>query len=288
MSNIGSKYNYISFKEKYSDDFLDKYWDFNLNKNNPDNVGIGSRKMIWIKCQEFNCHGSYEIMAYAFSQGNRCPYCSGKKVHYLDSLGLKYPLSVKLWSDKNIVSPFDVSFGSGKDIWIKCHDGLHTDYKTKPYRAKDHCFKCPKCSREQNISSLQKKVENIIIDEFKLELLKEYDCSIIPKNPKHTGGNNCMPFDIEVKNIRLIIEVQGEQHSNITGWTRSKAKRNGTTPEYELKMQLLRDRYKKYIAWKNGYEYLAVPYWFEWNDSYKDLIRNKIYKLLLKAGDMNI
>jgi DNA-directed RNA polymerase subunit RPC12/RpoP len=278
---MGCKNNYTSFREKYDNDFLNKYWDYKNNKINPKNIGIGSRKLIWIKCQEHDYHGSYEIMAYAFNQGNRCPYCSGKKVHRLDSLGYRYPISQDLWSDKNNLSPFEISCGSGKDIWLKCPDGLHNDYKTKPYRAKEHYFKCPKCSSEQNVSSLQKKVEDIIKDEFGFDMLKEYECTILPKNPKHSGGNDCMPFDIEIPYIQLIIEVQGEQHDNITGWTRRKAKRNMTTPKYELKMQQLRDRYKKYIAWKNGYEYLAIPYWFEWKDNYKDLVRNKIYKILL-------
>lgn len=281
---MGSKNNFVPFglyhAKQYDEDFLEKYWDYKRNVVNPNEIGVSSRKLIWLKCQEKEYHESYQIMAYAFSQGSRCPYCSSKKVHKFDSLGYLYPKVLEIWSDKNSISPFEVSYGSGRDIWLECQDGIHEDYKTKPYRAKDHDFRCPNCSREQDKSRLQTKVENLINEEFGFNMLHEYDCNIIAQNPKKVK-NSMMPYDIEIPELKIICEIQGEQHYEITGWTHSHAKRNGTSPEHELKMQQLRDRYKKYIAWKNGYYYLAIPYWFEWNDSYKDLIRNKLYKIIL-------
>lgn len=284
---MGSRYNFIPFGDYftqiYEDDFLDKYWDYDKNTVNPNEIGKGSRIKIWIKCQEKDYHSSYEIYAYAFSQGCRCPYCSGKQIHKFDSFGYHYPFIVDLWSDKNKFSPYEVTYGSGRDIYLKCIDNLHEDYKTKPYRAKEHEFRCPQCSKEQNVSRLQKKVEDFITEEFGFKMLHEYDCNIIAQNPKR-AKNSYMPYDIEIPDIKLICEVQGEQHNHITGWTKSHAKRNDTTPEYELKKRKLYDRYKKYIAWKNGYNYLEVPHWFEWNDAYKDLIRNKIWNIVLSPS----
>lgn len=280
---MGSRYNFIPFGEFHTQqigsDFLEKYWDYEKNIVNPNKIGKGSRIKIWIKCQEKDYHDSYEIFAYSFTQGCRCPYCSGKLIHSNDSLGYHYPQVIELWSDRNEFSPFEITYGSGKDIYLKCADGLHEDYKTKPYRAKDHDFRCPICSHDQDKSRLQTKVENFITEEFGFKMLHEYDCNIIAQNPKHIK-NSYMPYDIEIPELKLICEVQGEQHDHITGWTKSHAKRNNTTPEYELMKRKLYDRYKKYIAWKNGYNYIEIPYWFEWNDNYKDLLRQKIYKII--------
>lgn len=284
---MGSKYNFILFGEfhaqKFGDDFLEKYWDYNKNKISPNEIGKGSRIKVWIKCQECNYHDSYEIMAYSFTDGNRCSYCSGKQVHTFDSFGYRYPHISSLWSDKNEFSPYEISYGSGKDIYLKCQDGLHTDYKTKPYRAKEHGFRCPACSKEQDISRLQKKVQDFIIREFGFDMLYEYDCNIIAVNPKRIK-NSSMPYDIEVLNgLKLLIEVQGEQHYECSGWTTVKAKKNNTSPQYELMKRKLYDRYKKYIAYKNGYNYLVIPYWFEQNDNYKDLVRHKFWSIILSS-----
>lgn len=270
------------FTQIYGYDFLNKYWDYEKNVVNTNDIGKGSRTKIWIKCQEHNYHGSYEIQAYSFSQGCRCPFCAGKQVHKYDSFGYKYPFVVDLWSDKNKISPYEVSYGSGRDIYLKCPDGLHDDYLTKPYRAKEHNFRCPQCSKEQDISRLQKKVQDFITEEFGFNMLFEYNCNIIACNPKHIK-NSYMPYDIEIPTLKLLCEIQGQQHYEITGWLRSHAIRNNTTPEYELNRRKLYDRYKKYIAWKNNYNYLVIPYWFEQNDNYKDLIRNKVWNIILSS-----
>lgn len=280
---MGSKYNFEPFDvwciENIDKNFLEKYWDYEKNFVNPHEIGKGSRKKIWIKCQENSHHGSYEVWAYCFTNmKQRCPYCSGKKVHTTDSFGHKFPESVDLWSDKNDKTPFDYTYGSGKDIWLKCPCGEHEDYLTKPYRAKDHLFRCPKCSDESIKSSLQRKVETFITEEFGYEMLFEDNCNIRPVSPK-MRKNSTMPYDIEIPQIKLIIEVQGQQHYDITGWTKSHAKRNGITLEQELREQQERDELKKQYAIQHGYYYLAIPYWFEGFGCYKDLIRNKIYHI---------
>ena len=91
-----------------------------------------------------------------------------------------------------------------------------------------------------------------------------------------------MPYDNEIilpNGRHLIIEVHGEQHYiEHTGYF------NGG-----LKQRQLYDRYKKYIAWKNNYEYLELPYWaFEDKnkDLYKQMIDNKIKEILEKEEDI--
>ena len=51
-----------------------------LQKNgslNPFEISRGSKKKVWIKCQENEEHGSYDITCANFtSNGNRCPICN--------------------------------------------------------------------------------------------------------------------------------------------------------------------------------------------------------------------
>lgn len=57
------------------------------------------------------------------------------------------------------------------------------------------------------------------------------------------------------------------------------AKKTGIEEDELFRLQLLRDRYKSYVAYINGYHYLAIPHWTESDESYKVLIDNKIRKL---------
>lgn len=115
---------------------IEKYWDFEKNTANPYHISKGSHKKVWIKCTEKDYHGSYEMSCDKFINGNRCPYCSSKKVHLFDSFA-KYCLDntdkdflTKYWSDKNTVDPWTISPNSGKKVWIKCQEkDYHDDYE---------------------------------------------------------------------------------------------------------------------------------------------------------------
>ena len=87
-----------------------------------------------------------------------------------------------------------------------------------------------------------------------------------------------MPFDNEVIDLRLVIEVHGEQHY-IPNKVTSVWNRKDLTPEEQLYKRKLYDRYKKFIAYCNGYYYLEIPYWTEKDESYKELINNKIKEI---------
>lgn len=110
---------------------LDKYWDFEKNTVNPYHISRASDKKVWIRCQEKDYHGSYEIKCSNFVNRKRCSYCGGKKIHPKDSFGqyLKDNNLLHLWSDKNTVDPFTISKSTGKKVWMLCdkHD-YHNDY----------------------------------------------------------------------------------------------------------------------------------------------------------------
>ena len=126
-------------------------------------------------------------------------------------------------------------------------------------------------------SELQDKVFNYLTKELNYKTNTEYDCNIVPINPL-TGRK--LPFDNEVVDLKLIIEVHGLQHYEVTGFSMLRANQTGNTPEEEFEYRKQVDEFKKNYALENGYHYLEIPYWTKDDESYKELINNKIKEIL--------
>ena len=272
--------------DKYGDNFLDKYWDYEKNKEiNPWKIDYSSRTSIYIICQDNKFHGSYSILCNIFVNcypNSGCPYCHirGKngKPTMEDSIGYLYPQSVDLWGTKNVASPFEVAPHSHKKVWWKCENGRHDEYKRSVSDMVKYGFRCPSCIAEKNCSMLQEKVSNFISNELGYDIKHEYDCSIVPLSP--TLYNNIkLPYDNEIPKLKLIIEVHGAQHYKSCSWHSLTAKRNGTSAEEEFTKQQERDAYKMNYALEHGFYYLVVPYYEEENDVYRQTILNKINEI---------
>jgi len=258
-------------------DFLEKYWDYKKNIISPWEISFGSKKIIWIKCQEKDYHGSYKIISKNFSIGQRCSYCSGNDIHIKDSLGILYPKILGIWSDKNKDTPYEYAPKSNKKIWFKCKDGNHEDYLRCINESNVYNFRCPNCVREREESFLQEKVR-LHLESLKHTILHEHKCKIKCVNPK---TKHVLPYDNEIVELKLIVEVHGVQHyktQNIFNY--KKSNHNNTTLEYELHYQQLKDRYKRIFAKRQGYFYLEIPYWTDdKEETWKDLIINKIKEI---------
>jgi hypothetical protein len=91
-----------------------------------------------------------------------------------------------------------------------------------------------------------------------------------------------MPFDNEIKELKLIIEVHGEQHYRINGFHRKSAKQKKITVEESFNLQKERDKYKRIFALSQGYFYLEIPYWTDdKEETWKKLIDDKIKEVRL-------
>ena len=194
-----------------------------------------------------------------------------------DMLGNKYPQSIEVWSDANLLTPFDYSYGSHDMCIWECENGEHDEYIRNIRDSVRTNFKCPYCSHMKRTSELQDKVFNYLTKELNYKTNTEYDCSIVPINPL-TGRK--LPFDNEVVDLKLIIEVHGLQHYEVTGFSMLRANQTGNTPEEEFEYRKQVDKFKKNYSLENGYHYLEIPYWTKDDESYKELINNKIKEIL--------
>lgn len=277
--------------DTYGKDKLNYYWSWidNIDENgeslNPFSISKRCNKMIYIYCQEHSYHGSYIIQCASFVAGHRCGFCANRQIHPFDSLG--YYIIKKfgkefldnIWSKKNKKSPFEYSINSSIQMaYFKCLDSKHNDTYRSISNATKSNFRCPKCIDEMNESILQKKVRLYLEDLNLGQVLHEHQCTIVPINPK---TKHCMPFDNEIKELKFVIEVMGQQHYQISGWNIKHSKKTNTTPEYELYRTQLYDRYKKIYAHLMGYEYIAIPYWTD-NDKedWKYIVNNKLNEIL--------
>lgn len=256
-------------------------WDYDKNKVSPKEILCRSGKKYWFKCPR----GLHQSEEYRLANVTRdsgkilCQKCNSIGQYILDHFG-DNGLSL-LWDyELNTVDPFEISYGNSRDkIYIKCIENPnHKSHYVSPSNFTKGRG-CPECKQENNTSKLQRKVEQYISQEHGYENLHEYACSIIARNPIN---GYLLPYDndVMVSDKHLVIEVHGNQHYEVTGWTLLAAKSTGKTPEEVLEYRQYRDKIKKDYALSQGYHYLEIPYWTEFDNSYKTLIDNAIHKIL--------
>ena len=107
-------------------------------------------------------------------------------------------------------------------------------------------------------------------------MLHEYNCNIIPINPITKYP---LPLDNEINELKLIIEVHGVLHYELSGFHILSSKHNGTTPEQEFEYTKWKDEYKKKYVIDSGYNYLEIPYYTFNSNDYISIIQNKIAEI---------
>ena len=110
----------------------------------PRDVTAGSHKKVWWICKK-----GHEWVASIGSRnsGNKCPYCSGRKVNEDNCLQTVNPHLAEEWHPtmNGKLTPYDITPGSGVKVWWKCKKG-HVWQATVNKR--DYGRGCPYCYRE--------------------------------------------------------------------------------------------------------------------------------------------
>ena len=133
---------YNDFATKYS--VLMTEWDFDKNTFiDPTRVGAADKTKVWWICEKGH---QYEAAISNRSNGQRCPYCTGKKVFSgINDLVTLNPEILSEWDyEKNDIDPHTVSPNSHQKAWWKCSCGHSWEAEIR-YRSKGRG--CPECNR---------------------------------------------------------------------------------------------------------------------------------------------
>ena len=127
------------------------------NNINPAKVGFMSNKRVNLFCSCEERHYIESIPIRAFMRLRKCPYRThtGSKMSHFDvndSLGKRYPQSIKIWSENNSISPYEIYPYSNKKYYWKCENGCHEDYIRSAYSQtnilkKNNNVICKECAK---------------------------------------------------------------------------------------------------------------------------------------------
>ena len=125
---------------------LMKYWDFDKNIIKPFEIGSGTHKKVWWKCDKGH---QWEASIAHIVRGTRCPYCSGRlAIVGENDLATTNPELLTEWDyERNVdISPNEYSKGSHKIVWWKCKKcGYEWEASIKSMiNTKCNCPKCKK------------------------------------------------------------------------------------------------------------------------------------------------
>lgn len=130
-------------------------WDFDRNELTPYDVTASSTMKAWWECSEGH---SWQAIVYNRSKGKGCPFCSGRRATDANRLSINGPELAREWdSDKNELTPSEVSVFSHTKVWWVCPEG-HS-WQAKIYsRSSGHG--CPTCAKKYG------KIERRFIEAF--------------------------------------------------------------------------------------------------------------------------
>jgi uncharacterized protein with NRDE domain len=246
-------------RERYQ--ILVAEWDGSKNKKElnitPNDVMPNSNKMINWKCLQKE--HKWAALVVSRTKGNNCPCCSNQQLcddnnlQYLSEnepdpeKRARYQFLVAEWDkDNNILTPSDVTSGSGEKINWKCKKG-HSWPAQVYNRTGSNARNCPICNESKGEEEVFKVLQNYISPTQITRQYKDIDCR---------GDCLPLPFDLMVKinDKKYFIEYNGEQHYRPTF---------GSTPDERQSNFEKRQRYDKvkleYCRNKN-IPFLVIPY----------------------------
>lgn len=216
---------------------LEKYWDFEKNTVNPYHIWRNSKNKVWIRCQEKDYHGSYDVYCYSFTQNSSCSYCCNIKVHPNDSFGKRFPDKIRCWHSDNDINPFNVAPNSSKRYRFLCDICGH-EWESAIYNVSNGCW-CPMCSSSKGEKQIKQYLNinniNYIHDE------PYFDDLLSDK------GNPLRP-DFILPEHKIWIEYDGEFHF----------KKMYDNDGHEIIKE--HDKRKDEYAIENGWKLIRIPY----------------------------
>ncbi|SFJ43401.1 Probable Zinc-ribbon domain-containing protein [Halobacillus dabanensis] len=187
-----------------------KEWHSTKNVLSPSDVSYGSTKKVWWICKSGH---EWKASCNNRSKGRGCPYCSNKKVTIESSIGSLRKELLKEWHhNKNgLLSPYEVSIGSGKKVWWVCNHGH--EWKTAVNK-RVAGQGCPKCKIYTQTSFAEQAIYFYVVQIFG---------SAKNRHKMNEGSNKC-EVDVYIPELNVAIEYDGYTHKRMEQQIRDKNK----------------------------------------------------------------
>jgi len=236
-----------------------EFWS-NKNKLKPRQVfkSSGSKYIFDCTCgHEFNT-----ALSKITNSGRWCPYCANQKLCSDDNcdscLNKSFASSpkVEFWSNKNKLKPRQVFKSSGSKYIFDCECGH--EFNTRLDSITNSGAWCPLCKN---------KTEKKLFIHLK-QLHPNTQHQFSPSWCKNADTNRRLPFDFVIKELKIIIELDGAQHfKQVSNW--------GCPKE-----ACVRDKFKMDHANKNNYTVIRILQEDVFNDRNEwDTKLNEVLKL---------
>jgi hypothetical protein len=233
---------------------LAKEWHNVLNGDiTPYTVTMNSNYLAYWQCQKDSNH-IWSANIYSRSNGNGCPYCSGRLPTKENNLLVDNPELCIEWDYfKNTKKPEDYTPCSERYVYWKCSFCGHSWNAQIASRNRSKCLGCKNCKSS--------KLE-IQIAQF----LEENDIRYI-KYKKYEGlvglKNGLLSYDFYLPEHNVLIEGQGQFHDGTNDYTRA-----------NIKTQQEHDKRKKEFSIKNNIKLIEI--WYYEFDQIEQLLKQKL------------
>jgi len=224
----------------YEKSFISHPFSINWSKNNiilPRNIFKKTPKKYLFMCNSCN-HEFMSRIADLNNNTNNCPYCSSKllcndeKCINCNNKSFISNEKSKYWSNKNELNPRNIFKNSNTKYIFNCID-CNNEFISSPNQITNGNNWCPICKH---------KTEKILLK----WLEKNFDKCNIKFQYIIKDRERCYKYDFLIKNLQIIIELDGIQHfEQVKNWT---------SPEYNL----FNDIDKINIAIKNNLSIIHI------------------------------
>ena len=123
----------------------------------PNEVLNGSHKKVWWQCSKFKHHEWDAVVKSRTGRGDKCPFCSNKRVSSDNSLAALSPEIAKEWhlTKNGDLTPDEVLNGSHKKVWWQCSKFKkhEWDARIKDRTRNNRSTSCPICYQNKKHTS---------------------------------------------------------------------------------------------------------------------------------------
>jgi len=223
------------------------------------NEYINSSKLLKWKCLKEDCNDYFYLSWDCVLADIGCGVCAGRQVGLSNCLATKNPKLASEWHStlNGELTPYDVTYGSGIEVWWKCKDCGHEWHNSVNNRNCNNtgCPECNKSKGEKECSVVLISKGFIEINNKKLSNVDNAICFITQKEFKGLigVGGGLLSYDFYIPDLNLLIEYQGIQHEKyIPGFHKS----------YDaFETQIEHDKRKRKYAQINNINLLEIWYY---------------------------